>query len=97
MVVTDDKINPFLVGVCDLIHGFDSAIQRNNQRAALLLRRVDSFVRDTISFRVTVRDIIDHIIRLRPQERIHQRHSRRAVHVVIAIDHDPLMRIYCAA
>ena len=31
MMVADDEINAFLLGVCDFFDGFDTAVQYNNQ------------------------------------------------------------------
>ena len=97
MVVADDKVNSQAVSILHLIHRLNAAIQRYHQRTALRLRGIDTLGGYTVPLRITVRDIIDEVIRLGLQKRVHQRHRRCAVHIIIAVHHDPLMRIDCAA
>ena len=90
-MVANDEIDSETVGIVHPVHRFDAAIECNNQRAAFLFGGIDTFLRDAVPFRITVRDIINKVIRLCLEERVHERHGSRSVHVIIAIDHDALM------
>ena len=93
MVVTDDEIDAERVGVLHLIDRFDTAVECDDEGAAFLFGGVDSFGRDTIALGVTVGDIIDEVVRLGLEEGVHECDRRGAVHIVIAIDHDPFVGI----
>jgi hypothetical protein len=36
MMIADDEINAFLLGICDFFDGFDTTVQYNNQAYAIL-------------------------------------------------------------
>ena len=93
MVVTHDEIDMFAIGISDFIHCFDTAVECDDQTAPFLFGSVDTLSGDTVPFGITVRDIVDQIIRLGTQERIHQRNRRGTVHIVVPIDHDTLIGV----
>ena len=94
MVVTNDKVHAQAICILDFIDRFDTAVERNDKTATILFGRIDTFGGNTISLRIAVRNIIDEVVRLGAQERIHECDSRRTIHIIIAIDHDSLMVIY---
>ena len=57
MVVANNKVDAFLLGVLDLLDRFDTAIQRDNQRHAVLGGIIDTLVRDTVPLVVSIWDI----------------------------------------
>ena len=93
MVVADNKINPYTPGILHLIHRFDTAVEGDDERATFLFGGVDTLGGDTVSFGVPVGDVIDDIIRLGLEEGVHQRHGRCSVHIIVAVHHDPFVRI----
>ena len=68
MMIANDKIHSQRIGICYFVHGFDSAVQGYHKRTTLLFGSVNAFGGNTVSFRVTVRDIIDKIICLGTQK-----------------------------
>ena len=58
VMVADDEVYPFLLGILNLLDGLDAAIQRDNQCHTMGSRIVDAFERDTTTFVVAIRDII---------------------------------------
>ena len=97
MMVTDDKIYSYRTGICHLLHRLNTTVQRNDESTALFLSGINTFGRDTITLGITIGDIIDEVIRKVTQEGIHERHCRGTIYIVIAVNHDPLMVIYCSA
>ena len=97
MVVADDEVDMLLIGVRDLIYGFYTAVERDDQGTSFLLGGVDTFGGDTITFGVAVGNIIDEVIRLCAKEGVHQRHGRGTIDIIVTIDHNALVGINGAA
>ena len=97
VVVAYDEVYMALGGICHFVHRLDAAVQCDDQIAAFLLRGVYAFKRDTVSLAVAVGYIVDDIVGLGTQKRVHQCHGRCAVHVIVAVYHDAFVSVYGAA
>jgi hypothetical protein len=91
VVVADDEVHAALVGVGHLVDGFDAAVERDDERDAAADGVVDALERDAVALIVAVGDVVFDRRGVGAEEFVDQRHGRCAVHVVIAINHDPLL------
>ena len=57
VVVADDEVDAFGVGVFDAFHGLDAAVEGDDKLEAVVSRIVDTFVGDAVAFLVAVGDI----------------------------------------
>ena len=91
VVVADDHVNSPLLRVSHFFGRFDSAIEGDDHPDAFALGMVDRLVRNAVPFGVAVGDVEHQRFVTEPaQKRIDQGHSRGAVYVVIAVNHDAL-------
>ena len=88
VVVADDEVDAFALGVCNLLHGLDAAIEGDDERDAVLGGIVDTLVGDAVTLVVAVGDVVVEPRVEILQELVYQRYGRRSVHVVIAINHN---------
>ena len=58
VVVADDEIDAFTLGIGDFLYGLDAAVEGNYECNAILGCIVDAFVRDSVTLVVTVGDIV---------------------------------------
>ena len=88
VVVADDEVDAFGVGVFDAFHGLDAAVEGDDKLEAVVSRIVDTFVGDAVAFLVAVGDIeLDFLLFEEAlQVSVNHRHGCRAVHVVVAVD-----------
>ena len=91
VVVADDEVHAALVGVGHLVDGFDAAVERDDECDATADGVVDALERDAVALIVAVGDVVFDRRGVGAEEFVDQRHGRCAVHVVIAINHDPLL------
>ena len=93
MVVADDEIYAERGSVLHLIHGFDAAVKGDDECTTFRFRGVNAFGGNTVAFGIAIGDVIDEIIGLRAEERIHEGNGSSAIYIVIAVHHDSLMGI----
>ncbi len=92
VVVADDEIDAQRFGILDLFARLDPAVQRDDQLHAGRSRGLDPLDRDAVALGVAVGDVERQLgVPQTLQERIHQCHGRRSVHVVVAVDHHFLL------
>ena len=95
MMIADDKVDSLGLGISHLFRRLDPAIERDDQLDPLALRIVYRLDRHAVPFGIAVGDVEQQRrVALPSQERIDERHRRRAVHVVISVDHDRLAAAY---
>jgi len=58
VMVADDKIDPFALGVSYFFYRFDATVESDEQRDAVFGGIVDTFVGNTVSLFITVGDIV---------------------------------------
>ena len=58
MVIADNHVNALAIGISNLFHRLDAAVQRDNQSTPLLRSIIYSLLRYTISFGVAVWDVV---------------------------------------
>ena len=94
VVVADDEVDAVAGGVVHLFHGFDAAVEGYHQLHTGLARVVDALVADAVAFAFAVGDVEVYVAVELLKVGVHQRHCRRAVDVVVAVDHDALFLLY---
>ena len=91
MMVANDEINAILFGIGHLCHSFDTAVEGNDELHTRLARIVDALIRNPGALLLTVGHIeIDIAVQIL-KVGIDQRDRRRAIDVVVAIDHDTFL------
>ncbi len=91
-MVADDEIHALSLRIGYLLRGFDAAVEGDDERHPLAGGVIDSLDGDTVPFGVAVRYVKEQVaVADVPQELVDQRHGRRSVHVVVAVDHDLLL------
>ena len=86
MVVAYDHIYSLCPGIFDLLIGLDAAIQSDDQSETAVAGPVYSLERKAIALVITVGNIEVDFLGISPQERIYERHRRRAVDIVVAVN-----------
>ena len=86
VMVADDEVDAHLFGPCDLLVGFNAAVEDNNQLHASLAGVLQSFVAYSIAFIVTVRNVIVDVGVELLQKFVDQCYCRATVYVVVAVD-----------
>ena len=91
MVVADDDIDALVLGIADFLHGFDAAVEGDDQGVAVLPGPVDALVGDAVALVVAVGDVVFDVGVEIAYEGVHQGYSRGTVHVVVSVYHDPFL------
>ena len=86
MMVADNKVNSFTLGVINLFYSLDAAVEYNNEGNTETRSEVDALVGNTITLFIACRDIVFHIRIIVLQITANESHRSDAVHVVIAVD-----------
>ena len=97
MMVANDEIDTNAIGILHFFYGFDAAVQCNDKRASFFFCGINSFGGNTVSFGISIGNIIDQIIGLRTKKGIHKCYGGSAIHIVVSINHDSFMFVYGAA
>lgn len=95
VVVADNEVYALFLGISYLLDGLDTAIEDDDKFHTSLLGIVYSFLAHTISFVVSVGDIVFNVGIETLQEFIHQRNSRASIYIVVAVHHDALLASHC--
>ena len=95
MMVADDEVNSLLFGIRNLLHCFNAAVQHNDKSHSCLCGIVNSFFGNSVSFVVTVGDVIVKVRVELLNELVDQCHSGGAVHIVISINQNALFLSHC--
>ena len=90
MMVADDKVNSLLFGIRNLFYGFNAAVQYDDKPYSGFSGVVNSFFGNSVSFVITVRDVIVKVRIELLNELVDQCHSRGTVHIVISINQNAL-------
>ena len=88
VVVADDEVDAQLLGVGYLLVGLDAAVEDDDKLHALLGGQVDGGFGDAVALIVARGDVVVYLGVVVLQVAVHERHGRRAVHVVVSVDHD---------
>ena len=91
VMVADNKINTYALGISNLLDGLDATVEDDNQFHTRLFGIFQSFLADAIPLVVTVGDIVVNVGIELLKKLIHQCYRRAAVHVVVAIYQYPLL------
>ena len=88
MVVTDDEVDPTLVGIVDAFVGLDAAVEGDDQLEAIFGGIVDAFEGDAVAFLIAVGDVkLDFLLlEERLEIGVDHRYGRGAVNIVIAVN-----------
>ena len=91
VVVADDEVDAELLGIVDHLHGLDATVEGDDQLDIRLAGVVDTLLRDAVALAFAVRDVEINVWVQFLKVGINQRYGRRAVDVVVAIDHDAFL------
>ena len=94
VVVADDEVDATLLGVVHLLHGLDAAVEGYHQLHPRLVGVVDALVRNAVTLAFAVRHVEVYVSVQLLQVAVKQRHGRRSVDIVVAINHDSLLFAY---
>src|SRR3569833_94546 len=86
VVVANNKIEAFGIGVSNFIDRLNTAIKCNDQREIIVRRIVNSFGRDTVAFQVPVRHIIFQPIVKILKEAVNKKNGGCSVNIVIVVN-----------
>ena len=90
VMVANDEIDAPLIGVGHLVDGFDTTVERNDQRDAVFDGIVDAFVRNTVALVVPIGNIKIDCRRVGSQKLVDERYSRCTVYIIIPINQNLL-------
>ena len=94
VVVADDEVNAFLLGIAYHIDCLDAAIERNDQFNAYAIGVINTLLRNTISIVITVGDIVIQRGIETAQEAIDQRHGTGAIDIIVSVDENMFLATY---
>ena len=89
VVVGDDQFQPALAGDAGLLHAADAAIDGDHQGRPAAAPRLHGLAVQAVALVNAVRHVIADLGPQQLQAEIEHGGARHAVHVVVAIDHDP--------
>ena len=92
MVVANDEIDAFLLGILDFVDCLDTTIEHNYQLHAYFFGVIDTLYRDTITFFVASRYIILDIRVEIEKILIDQSDCSSAVYIIVAVDQNFLLQ-----
>ena len=95
-MITDNKINVLFLCIGDFFIGFYSAIQTYDKAYPLFGGIIYTLCRNSITFVVAIRYIVFHVLIELIEEGEYQGHTRGAINVIIAINHDALIAFKCS-
>ncbi len=90
VVVHDDRVEPERGRGADLRRGGDPAVERDEEPGALRGELLDGGEVEPVPLDQPVRDVGEHVGAARAQEAGEERRRGHAVHVVVAVERDPL-------
>ena len=85
MMIANDKVNAFVLGIFYFIDSLDAAVEGDNQCEAVVRSPVDTFFGYAIAFVVTVRNIEIYTGSESTDERIDQGYCRGSVDIIVSI------------
>ena len=88
VMVGDDDLETTPLGLCDLVHGRDTAVDRHDEPHAVLLEPFERLAGDAIALREPARQVPDDVRAELAQEEDGERGRADAVDVVVAVDAD---------
>ena len=91
MMVADDEVYAFVLGVLDFVYCLYAAVQYDDKFHPRFLGKVYALTRDTISFLIPVRDVVVYVGGILFQELVNKCHGSNSVHVIVAVDQDSLL------
>ena len=95
-MVADDDINAEGLSIVDKFYGLDATVECDHQGVAIGVCMVYTLPRDTIAFTIAVRDVVGKLpVVIFPKEGINDCDGSGAVHIIVSIDHDALVPLYC--
>ena len=89
VVVTDNEVDAFLLGIRNLLYGFDAAVQYDDEFHACLHGVVHSFVGYPVTFVVAVGDVIVDVRIELLDKLVDQCHSGGTVYVIVSVNQNP--------
>ena len=91
MVVANDEVDTFLLGIGYLFDCLDTTIQHDDELDACLVSIIHSFHRHSITFLVSVGDVIVNVGIELLEELIDQCYGCSAVHIIVTIHQDTFL------
>ena len=90
VVVADDEINAEFFGISYFLIGLDAAVEHNDEAHSHFGRKLHTLARHAITLVIAVGDVVVDVGIVVMDKLIDQSHRSHSVHVVVAIDHNPL-------
>ena len=94
-MVADDEVYAAVSRIFHLLYGLDAAVEADYQAAFLLHGPVDTLVGHAVALVVTVGNVVFQIVGHLAEECVHQGDCGGAVHVIVSVDEDLLLRLDC--
>jgi len=91
VVVANNEFNAQRLGVLNLFHGLNAAVQGDDQRIFLIVCVINALMGNAIPFAVSVGNVISDVGGVLLQKLENECHRGRAVHVVITINQNALL------
>ena len=95
VVVADDEVDAFFLGVCNFVYSLDAAVQHDNQSHTGFGGIVHTLCRNAISLVVTVGYVIIYVRIELLNKLIDQGHGGGSVYIVISINQNALFLSHC--
>ena len=70
VMVADDEVYAFLLGISNFLNSFDTAVEHNHQRKMVVGSKVDALIRNAVTFHIAVGQIIVQISGILAQKAI---------------------------
>ena len=90
MMVADDEVYAFVFGIFDFLIGLYAAVEYDDELDIAAGGIVNAFARYAIPLLVAGRDVIFYVGIVVLQVFVDERHGGGSVHVVVAVNHNPL-------